>query len=349
MKYGVSVDWLRGLSAAMVLLLPVVAAAESYGDRPEIKTFIDDMVVRHQFDRQQLQQQFDQVQKKQRIIDAMSRPAEKTKNWGEYQDIFIKPQRIRKGVKFWQENSEALAAAEKQFGVPAEMIVAIIGVETNYGGNKGSWRVMDALATLAFDYPDQDNKKYVERRKTFFTKELEHFLLLAREQQRDPLTLKGSYAGAMGYGQFMPSSYRRYATDFDGDGFTDIWENKRDAIGSVANYFLEHGWRAGEPVTSRNRVAKGYDKSVLNLSRSKRKAAGLTVADLAEKGYTPVQQVESTLLAGAIKLQGKKGAEFWMGFNNFYVITRYNTSIKYAMAVHQLSQQIAAAKAAAEV
>jgi membrane-bound lytic murein transglycosylase B len=348
MKYLVSV-YLRPCLWAMVALLSTTTVqAETYGGRAEIKTFIDDMVTRHQFDRQQLQQQFDQVEKKQRIIDAMSRPAEKTKTWGEYRDIFIKPLRISKGVKFWQENAEALAAAEKEFGVPAEMVVAIIGVETNYGGNKGSWRVMDALATLAFDYPDQKNKTYVERRKTFFTKELEHFLLLAREQQRDPLSLKGSYAGAMGYGQFMPSSYRRYARDFDDDGFTDIWENKRDAIGSVANYFLEHGWREGEPVTSRMRIASGYDKSVLNLSRSKRKAAGLTVSDLQEKGYTPVEDVDNKLTAGAIKLQGKKGAEFWMGFNNFYVITRYNTSIKYALAVYQLSQEIAQAKVAAD-
>ena len=316
------------------------SAVENYADRAEAQTFIDAMVERHQFEKTDLQKQFAIIEKKQKIIDAMARPAEKTKTWGQYRNIFIQPLRIDKGVTFWQENREALAEAEQTFGVPAAMIVAIIGVETNYGANKGSWRVMDALATLAFDYPEQKNTGYVERRKKFFTKELEHFLLLSREQQRDPLTLKGSYAGAMGYGQFMPSSYRRYARDFDGDGFKDIWENKRDAIGSVANYFVEHGWRQGEPVVTRVHVAKGYDKSVLNLSRAKRKAAAFTVEQLKAKGFAPVDAVADGDHAGVMKLQGAKGAEFWMGMNNFYVITRYNTSIKYALAVYQLSQEI---------
>ncbi|MEC8427886.1 MAG: lytic murein transglycosylase B, partial [Pseudomonadota bacterium] len=303
--------------AAGALFATGASAAQNYADRPEAQRFIDDMVERHQFQEAALQQQFQIIEKKQKIIDAMARPAEKTKTWGQYRDIFVQPLRIKKGVTFWQENRDALAAAEKAYGVPAEMIVAIIGVETNYGTNKGSWRVMDALATLAFDYPPQKNLSYQERRQKFFTKELEHFLLLAREQQRDPLSLKGSYAGAMGYGQFMPSSYRRYATDFDGDGFKDIWENRRDAIGSVANYFVEHGWRAGEPVVTRAHVAKGYDDSVLNLSRSKRKASALTVADLKAKGFTPVAEAEDAQHAGVMKLQGAKGAEFWMGLNTF--------------------------------
>lgn len=339
MKYGIlgrCKSWL-----ALGLMCAATAhAAENYAGRTEAQKFIDDMVERHQFDKAELQKQFAIIEKKQKIIDAMARPAEKTKTWGQYRNIFIQQRRIDKGVAFWQENREALAEAERTFGVPAQMIVAIIGVETNYGANKGSWRVMDALATLAFDYPQQKNVAYVERRKKFFIKELEHFLLLAREQQRDPLTLKGSYAGAMGYGQFMPSSYRRYAHDFDGDGFKDIWENKRDAIGSVANYFVEHGWRSGEPVVTRTHVAKGHDQKVLNLSRSKRKSAGLTVAQLKAKGFAPVDEVPAGDHAGVMKLQGAKGAEFWMGLNNFYVITRYNTSIKYALAVHQLSQEI---------
>lgn len=352
MKHGIGFkSWVAtgvlSIAAASFFSASAVAASaaksqavENYDHRPEAQRFIDDMVERHQFEKNDLQQQFAIIEKKQRIIDAMARPAEKTKTWGQYRDIFIQQRRIDKGITFWQENREVLAEAERTFGVPAEIIVAIIGVETNYGANKGSWRVMDALATLAFDYPEQKNKAYMERRQKFFTKELEHFLLLAREQQRDPLSLKGSYAGAMGYGQFMPSSYRRYARDFDGDGFKDIWENKRDAIGSVANYFVEHGWREGEPVVTRVRVASDYDQSVLNLSRSKRKAAGLTVEQLQTKGFAPVQSVEGTEHAGVMKLQGAKGAEFWMGLNNFYVITRYNTSIKYALAVHQLSQEI---------
>jgi membrane-bound lytic murein transglycosylase B len=214
--------------------------------------------------------------------------------------------------------------------VPAQVIVAIIGVETRYGGNKGSFRVIDALSTLGFDYPP---------RAAFFRKELKEFFLLAREQKQDPLTLIGSYAGAMGYGQFIPSSYRAYAIDYTNDNFADIWNNATDAIGSVANYFKRHGWKQGQPVIVRTRISDGYDDSILNDSLKPKH----TVNSLAEKGYTPVTPLAEQK-ANAIRLEGKKGTEFWMGLNNYYVITRYNHSRLYAMSVWQLSQKIAQAK-----
>jgi membrane-bound lytic murein transglycosylase B len=324
----------------MLSMLLSSAHGSDYLQHAEMTKFIDRMVDEHQFNRGELVQQFSEVKKKQKIIDAMSGAAERTKTWGEYRNIFIKDRRIEQGVKFWLENAETLARAESVFGVPAEIVVSIIGVETNYGSNKGSWRVMDALSTLAFDYPLQDDAAYTMKRKKFFASELENFLLLAREQKQNPLELKGSYAGAMGYGQFMPSSYRRYATDFDGDGFIDIWENQQDAIGSVANYFVEHGWLRDQAITTRARLATKYDKEIINLSRKERRKRNMQLDDIQAKGFSPVASLDGQQHASVIKLQGEKGAEFWLGFNNFYVITRYNTSIKYAMAVFQLSQAI---------
>ncbi|MGH1372593.1 MAG: lytic murein transglycosylase B [Cellvibrionaceae bacterium] len=318
------------IAAASTGMSGVSMAADSsqgYSAHPQAQAFMDELVSKHDFSREELQQWFAQAEKKQSILNAMSRPAEKTKTWGEYRNIFIQPSRIDKGVEFWIEHKDTLERAEEVYGVPAEIIVAIIGVETRYGSNKGSYKVIDALSTLAFDYP---------KRSAFFTKELRHYLLLAREQNRDPLALKGSYAGAMGYGQFMPSSYREYAKDFDGDNAVDIWDNPVDAIGSVANYFVRHGWKSDKPVVSRARVSEGYNRTVINDSlRPKR-----TVAELAEQGITPIEGIEGTAKATAMKLKGEQGAEFWVGLQNFYTITRYNHSRLYAMAVYQLSQEV---------
>lgn len=311
-------------------LSSVSAVANDYSDRPEVDAFIDEMVSEHQFSRTDMQAWFAEASKKQNIIDAISRPAEKTLTWAEYRKIFLTASRIEKGVEFWDANEATLAKAEAEFGVPAQVIVAIIGVETRYGGNKGSYRVIDALSTLGFDYPP---------RATFFRKELKEFFLLAREQKQNPLDLIGSYAGAMGYGQFIPSSYRAYAIDYTEDGFADIWNNSTDAIGSVANYFRRHGWKKGEPVVVRMRVSDNYDDSILNDSLKPKH----TVASLLEKGYIPVESLAEQE-ANAIRLDGEKGTEFWMGLNNYYVITRYNHSRLYAMAVWQLSQEIALAK-----
>jgi membrane-bound lytic murein transglycosylase B len=303
------------------------AGLSNYAGHEKFAAFADKMVDEHQFDRAALERMFEQASRQQSILDAIARPAEKTKPWKDYRKIFLGSRRINNGVRFAREHEETLARAEQAYGVPRHIIVAVIGVETLYGSNTGSYRVIDALATLAFDYP---------KRSPFFTSELEHYLLLTREQQVDALSLKGSYAGAMGYGQFMPSSYRAYAVDFDGDGLVDIWKNPVDAIGSVANYFKKHGWLPGAPVVSRARVNGGFDESAVN--------QGLkpvhTVAEFGTRGFTPVEDYAGEEKATVMKLEGDNGAEFWMGLTNFYVITRYNHSKLYAMAVYQLSEEI---------
>jgi membrane-bound lytic murein transglycosylase B len=229
-------------------------------------------------------------------------------------------------VAFAQQNAETLAKVSDQTGVPASVITAIIGVETFYGRITGSYRVIDALATLAFDYP---------KRSPFFTRELQNFLVLAYESGKDPLALKGSYAGAMGYGQFMPSSYRAYAVDYDGDGVADIWTNADDAIASVANYFLRHGWEPGAPVI----VPANYDGDSSEIF-----AGGLkpekTVGELAEEGFAPRSATDISLVATPLRLEGSEGYEYWLCLENFYVITRYNHSAMYALSVWQLSLEI---------
>lgn len=304
--------------------------AGDYSDRQDVNTFIDEMVEEHQFDRKDMEAWLSVAKKKQSILDAISRPAEKRLTWKDYRKIFVTHSRIKKGVEFWRKNEAVLTQAEAEFGVPAQVIVAIIGVETRYGQNKGSYRVIDALSTLGFDYPP---------RSKFFRKELKEFFLLAREQKQNPLDLIGSYAGAMGYGQFIPSSYRAYAVDYTNDDFADIWNNPTDAIGSVANYFKRHGWKTDAPVIVRTRIANNYNKDIINDSLKPKH----TVASLLEQGYTPTQALDEQV-ANVIRLQGVNGAEFWMGLHNYYVITRYNHSRLYAMAVWQLSQEIAQQK-----
>jgi membrane-bound lytic murein transglycosylase B len=302
-----------------------------YSSHPELESFIDKMHREHAFDRDELKSLFTKVERKQPILDAIARPAEKVLTWAEYQDIFIQNRRINGGVEFWRDNEADLQRAYETYGVAPEIVVAIIGVETRYGGNTGSHRVMDALATLGFDYP---------RRASFFRKELEHFLLLSREQKQDPLTLKGSYAGAMGYGQFMPSSYRAYAVDFNGDDFIDIWASPTDAIGSVANYLARHGWQKDQLVTSRARISGEYDRGVL----TKGLKLNHNISDVKQAGLAPVDQVPDGSQAMAFVLEGKQGAEFWIGLKNFEVITRYNRSQLYAMAVYQLAEKIKQAR-----
>ena len=300
------------------------ALAGDYQNSPQLDAFIGELVRDHGFAAPELHALFAGVERKQPILDAISRPAERVKPWKEYRPIFITEARIAQGVEFWNRHAEALARAEREYGVPAQVIVAIIGVETFFGRNTGSWRVMDALATLGFDYPP---------RADFFRKELREFLLLSREQQVDPLAITGSYAGAMGLPQFMPSSFRAYAVDFDRDGRIDIWKNPVDAIGSVASYFHNHGWVAGDPVVTRARVSgvRFADGLTAGLEPVK------SVADLRQLGWEPLDKVDETFAVTAFRLDGAQGDEFWMGLPNFYVITRYNRSVMYAMAVHQLS------------
>ena len=305
------------------------ALAGDYQNSPAVDQFIAVMVRDQGFAAPQLKALFAQVERKQPILDAISRPAERVKPWKEYRPIFLTEARINRGVEFWKQHAEALARAEREYGVPAQVIVAIIGVETFFGRNTGNWRVIDALATLGFDYPP---------RADFFRKELREFLLLTREQQVDPLSLKGSYAGAMGLPQFMPSSFRAYAVDFDHDGHIDIWNDPEDAIGSVASYFQRHGWVAGDPVATRARVAGTRFADGLTQGLEPVKSVG----DLRQLGWTPLDAVDDRYAVTAFRLEGEQGDEFWMGLPNFYVITRYNRSVMYALAVHQLSAALLA-------
>ncbi|MDG4554974.1 MAG: lytic murein transglycosylase B [Candidatus Competibacter sp.] len=297
------------------------------GSRADVQAFIHEMATRHRFDANQLQAVFNRAQVQPSILAAMSRPAE-GKPWYAYRGIFVNPSRIRGGVRFWRANAAALAQAERVYGVPPEIVVAIIGVETQYGGNMGSFRVLEALSTLAFDYP---------RRAAYFRKELENYLLLTRQEGIDPLTPRGSYAGAMGLGQFMPSSFLSYAVDFDGDGHRDLWRNPRDAIGSVAHYFQRYGWRTGEPVAVPARVSGTRYPALLSQRLSPPKDS---VASLQAQGVAPESPVSGTQAAMLLEYQGRDGPEYWLGFDNFYAITRYNHSQLYAMAVYQLSQEI---------
>jgi len=311
---------------SVLLSIVTLSIFADYENRDSVKGFVNEVAKKDGFDPQQLLNIFEQVEKKQRIIDLISRPAEKAKPWHEYREIFVTAPRIAAGVEFWEENEAALNRAGSKFGIPIEIIVAVIGVETNYGRNKGSFRVMDALSTLAFDYPP---------RARFFRSELRELLLLAREENKDPLELIGSYAGAMGYGQFIPSSFRAYAIDFDGDGARDIWSNQTDAIGSVANYFFRHGWD-GEgpiavPVTVTDERADQFANQGLKPKRS--------MAELRKAGVEHVSLPDQTL--GALfRLEGNGGWEYWLGLHDFYVITRYNHSHMYALAVVQLSAAV---------
>lgn len=318
-------------SLAFVLLpLRGVAGSTTYEAHPQALALIDEVVEQHGFNRDELLALFAQTEYKNSIIELMDKPAE-AKPWKDYRPIFVTTMRANGGKAFMAEHRETLARAEAQFGVPAEIIVAIIGVETRYGVQAGRTRVMDALATLAFDYP---------RRSAFFRKELIAFLQLTRQEQMNPLDLKGSYAGAMGYGQFMPSSFLEYAIDFDGDGRKDIWHNPVDAIGSVANYFARHGWQKDEPVVSQAHF-NGDGKSLSWVKGRKGLEPSYTVAELAAAGLTVKDNLASHLPAVPLRLTGAHGKEYWVGLHNFYVITRYNHSALYAMSVYQLSQKIA--------
>jgi membrane-bound lytic murein transglycosylase B len=303
-------------------------ADQPLGQRADVREFIGEMAARHGFDPVRLQALFNRVQVQPSIIAAMDRPAE-AKPWHEYRSIFINARRVRGGVEFWRTHAATLARAEQVYGVPPEIVVAIIGVETQYGGNMGRHRVLEALATLAFDYP---------RRADFFRKELEAYLLLTRAEGIDPLALRGSYAGAMGWGQFMPTSYLNYAVDFDGDGRRDLWQNPRDAIGSVANYFRQHGWRPGEPVVVPARI--GDPAAAGLITRRLTTPPTDSIASWRARGVAPLAPVGDRQAALLLELAGRAGPEHWLAFHNFYVITRYNRSQLYAMAVYQLSQEI---------
>jgi membrane-bound lytic murein transglycosylase B len=321
---------LRSLAGVTLCLLATAGAQAIDLDQPEVQSFIDTMVEKHDFDREQLRDTLGEAEVKQSILDAIARPAEKTKSWAEYRQIFITPERIRAGAQFWTDNEDALREVSESTGVPMEMLVGIIGVETYFGRITGSFRVIDALATLAFSYPP---------RAKFFRRELEEYLLLVREEDMEPTDATGSYAGAMGRPQFMPSSYRAYAVDATGDGKRDIWNDWTDVAGSIANYFLEHGWKAGEPVVARASLGGSW-KGPLPEPENILKPSE-TVASLSRKGVMFVTDLPGESKSELLTYEGADGIEHWVGFHNFFVITRYNRNVMYALAVHQLGQEIA--------
>ncbi len=322
---------LAGVLALLIFASPATAADTTYVDlgQKNVVAFIDEMVNTHDFDRDALVSLLAKAEIKATIIKKISTPAERTLTWGEYRKIFITKERVDAGATFWRDNKEMLERIQLETGVPIEMLVGIIGVETYFGRITGKDRVIDALATLAFEYP---------KRSVFFTKELREFLILAREEELDPLTPMGSYAGAMGRPQFMPSSFRAYAVDSTGDGKRDIWNNWADVSGSIANYFLAHKWRVDEAVATQATLSSAWNGAVPE------PANALTVTDtvesLSKKGVMFATDLCADSKGQLLTYEGDDGIEHWVGFHNFFVITRYNRSVMYALAVHQLGQQI---------
>lgn len=326
---------MKELIAALCLLALSLAYGTGLAQvtelRAEVEAFVVEMSERHGFDASALRRLMARARTQEAILRAMARPGT-ARPWFEYRPVYVNPERVAAGLKFWSENAAVIARASRRYGVPEEIIVATLGVETNYGRDTGKFRVLDALYTLAFDWP---------ARAEFFRSELEQFLLLAREQGVDPLTPRGSYAGAMGIAQFMPSSYRKYAVDFDGSGRPDL-SRSADAVGSVANYMNAFGWEPGGLVAVRaeaggERVGEFVDQGLKPAS---------SVEVLAEAGIRPRTQVPGETEAAVLRLQGEDGPLYFLGFNNFYVITRYNRSVNYAMSLFDLAEALAAARAA---
>ena len=303
----------------------------NYAKRADVKSFIDEMVDQHGFDRAYLEDKFSTAKRLDNVLESIAKPAEKTLNWKQYRPIFVTNKRSSKGLEFIEKNKETLKRAEKEYGVPVEIIAAIIGVETFYGKHTGRYTVFDSLTTLGFDYPP---------RSSFFKSELKQFLLLSKEENIDIETMTGSYAGAMGMPQFISSSYRNYAVDFDGDGKRDLWNSIDDVIGSVANYFHRHGWKRGESITHPVVVT---DTAVVKKKNTLKPYA--SIGQLTKQGVKIDRnlikpELKNEQLASLLKFEGKKGDEYWIGLKNFYVITRYNHSALYAMAVFQLSEKL---------
>ena len=306
------------------IFLPLAQAATL--DQAAVDQFIFEMNDKHHFDVNALKKIFAKTRHSKRVMQAITRTAER-KPWHQYRKIFLGEERLKQGVRFWTTHVENLRRSERAYDVDPQIIVAIIGVETYYGKHKGRDRVMDALATLAFHYP---------RRAQFFRAELEQFLLLSREQNVDPLSIMGSYAGAMGIPQFISSSYRHYAVDFDGDGKKDLWQNPVDAIGSVANYFNQHGWTLDGRVAFAVESANETIKSVANTNPKPTFKAG----DVGRIDHPSAHGLSEDALISVMEFAQPDGKDYWIGFDNFYVITRYNHSRLYAMAVFQLSELI---------
>jgi membrane-bound lytic murein transglycosylase B len=295
---------------------------------PDVEAFIEEVARKHDYDRAALRRILAQAQTRPAVIRAISAPVT-ARPWHEFRSRFVDAARIQGGVKFWREYAAMLGRASSEYGVPPEIIVATIGIETLYGRHTGAFRVLDALTTLAFHYPP---------RAEFFRGELEEYLLLVREKKLNPEAVRGSYAGAIGIPQFIPSSYRRFAVDFDGDGRRDLSGTTADAIGSVANYYRAHGWRTGEAIVVPATPADGVP--VGELPRGIKPQ--LKVTDFKRLGMLPLAAVDEEAEVAFFVVEAEDGPRYWLGLNNFYVITRYNRSINYALTVHELAQELRA-------
>jgi membrane-bound lytic murein transglycosylase B len=321
-------------AAALIAFAATVQAKDAPLDeaRPEVQAFIAELQREHRFDPQEAVWILRDAEPQARIVEIMERPAESSLAWWEYRARFLTDERINGGVRVWNEHRATLEKIAADSGVPAQYLVAITGIETSYGRNTGGYRVLDALTTLAFNYP---------RRADYFRRELMQFLLLAREEGVDPRSLKGSYAGAMGIAQFMPSSFRAYAADGTGDGRRDLWNWNPDVFASIANYFTAHGWQRGQPVLSEASHDAPPDDPARGVAELRE-----TVASLKSRGY----RFETPLPAGAaamlVPAALEQGTAWRVGYQNFYTITRYNRSLLYAMAVHDLAEAIATRHAA---
>ena len=313
----------------LAALLPWSAAAKSpsYAERPEVQQFIRELAARHGFAEEELLHLFSRVHRTEPILDAIQPPPPKARSWEEYRANFVNPQRIAAGQAFWKAHRRALERAEQQYGVPAAYIVAIIGIETYYGRYAGRWRVVDALTTLAFDYP---------ARSPYFRSELEHYLLLSRDTGADVFSVRGSYAGAIGIPQFMPSSTRRFAVDFDGNGAVDLRGSPADAIGSVGNFLKEHGWQAGGEVAFEAKLSGEAWRAMADGSVDPKhsleelRKAGVELPEPAGDAQAALVELETP----------ERPSEYRVGLQNFYVLTRYNRSAFYASAVHDLAQAL---------
>lgn len=325
------------LWAALALGMPTASPAALFSERSDVRKFIVAMVNNHGFDAAELNSQFSQVKTRPRIARMMTGQHARPLCWSAYRANFVNPRNIARGLDFWNDNAGTLARARETYGVPEEIVVAILGVETQYGRFPLPYRVMDSLSTLAFNYP---------RRGEFFRGELEQYLLLMREEGRNPLKLKGSFAGAMGIPQFMPSSYRNYAVDFDGDGRRDLLHSVADAIGSVANFLHAHGWTPGEAVATR---AMAHGEGGVDGMVSASLKPEWPIEELLARQIEPADPLPATARVAVLAMEIGATPEYWLGLNNFYVITRYNRSQSYALAVFQLGSEIRAAREATQL
>jgi len=319
---------LRMLVAALAAVPCLAFADAAFLARADVQRYIDEQVATGQFNRPELEAVFANVELKPNILAILDKPAT-SRPWYQFRASFFNERLLNDGVTFWREHAAALARAEQVYGVEPELIVAILGIETHYGRNTGSFRAVDALSTIGFNYP---------RRAEYFRNELTELLLLAHEERLDPMTLKGSYAGAMGIPQFMPSSFRKWAVDFDGSGHRDIWNNADDAIGSVANYFHQQGWVHGDDIVVPAVVQPGANVDALVADKFN---LHYTAGQMAEMGVLPQVPLPANARVVLVPLEVSPGVtEYWLGLNNFYTITRYNKSTLYAKVAQEIAREI---------